>query len=124
MYTHSPFASLSFTPINASAPSNKTAQQTYYVPPNSTSLILGGEVHIWSELTDPVNWDAVVWPRAAAAGEVLWSGNTDEQGLNRSLVEVSRRLGEWRERMVQRGVGAGVVQMIWCEQEGGCVADG
>ncbi|KAL8926094.1 MAG: hypothetical protein Q9172_001922 [Xanthocarpia lactea] len=115
IYTHSPFASLSTT--NTSSPT--------YVSPASYNLILGGEVHIWSELTDPVNFDAVVWPRAAAAAEVLWSGNQDEQGRNRSLVEVGRRLGEWRERLVARGVGAGVVQMIWCTQdERGCVADG
>ncbi len=32
-----------------------------------------------------------------------------------------RRLGVWRERMVSRGVGAGVVQMVWCTQdERGC----
>ncbi|KAL8682916.1 MAG: hypothetical protein Q9186_001079 [Xanthomendoza sp. 1 TL-2023] len=122
IYTHSPFAALNFSPTNTS---NTTATSpTYNVPPNSTSLILGGEVSIWSELTDPVNFDAVVWPRAAAAAEVLWSGNTDETGKNRSLVEVSARLGPWRERMVQRGVAAGLVQMVWCEQEGGCVADG
>ncbi|KAL8809402.1 MAG: hypothetical protein Q9223_007397 [Gallowayella weberi] len=122
IYTHSPFATLNFSPTNTS---NTTATTpTYNVPPNSSSLILGGEVHIWSELTDPVNFDAVVWPRAAAAAEVLWSGNTDEQGRNRSLVEVSARLAPWRERMVQRGIAAGLVQMIWCEQEGGCVANG
>ncbi|KAL8804564.1 MAG: hypothetical protein Q9182_002479 [Xanthomendoza sp. 2 TL-2023] len=122
MYSHSPFASLNFSPTNTS---NTTATTpTYNVPPNSSSLIIGGEVHIWSELTDPVNFDAVVWPRAAAAAEVLWSGNTDAQGKNRSLVEVSARLAPWRERMVQRGIAAGLVQMIWCEQEGGCVANG
>ncbi|KAL8787710.1 MAG: hypothetical protein Q9213_002030 [Squamulea squamosa] len=115
IYTHSPFASLSTTNVSSAT----------YISPNATSLILGGEVHIWSEKTDPVNFDSVVWPRAAAAAEVLWSGNTDKQGRNRSLVEVGRRLGEWRERLVQRGVGAGPVQMVWCTQdERGCVADG
>ncbi|KAI4227637.1 MAG: hypothetical protein L6R36_002272 [Xanthoria steineri] len=115
IYSHSPFASISTT--NTSSPS--------YVPASSLDLILGGEVHIWSEKTDPVNFDSVVWPRAAAAAEVLWSGNQDANGRNRSLVEVGRRLGVWRERMVERGVGAGVVQMVWCTQdERGCVADG
>ncbi|KAL8854126.1 MAG: hypothetical protein Q9221_001048 [Calogaya cf. arnoldii] len=115
IYTHSPFAGLSTT--NTSSPS--------YVNASSLDLVLGGEVHIWSEKTDPVNFDAVVWPRAAAAAEVLWSGNQDDQGRNRSLVDVGKRLGVWRERMVERGVGAEVVQMVWCTQdERGCVADG
>ncbi|KAL8645439.1 MAG: hypothetical protein Q9226_007303 [Calogaya cf. arnoldii] len=115
IYTHSPFAGLSTT--NTSSPS--------YVNASSLDLVLGGEVHIWSEKTDPINFDAVVWPRAAAAAEVLWSGNQDGQGRNRSLVDVGKRLGVWRERMVERGVGAGVVQMLWCTQdERGCVADG
>jgi hexosaminidase len=29
-----------------------------------------GEVHIWSEQTDPINLDDMVWPRTSAAGEV------------------------------------------------------
>ena len=64
----------------------------------------------------------MVWPRAAAAAEVLWSGARIEGGdgerRNRSLVDASGRLGEWRERLVGRGVGAGVVQMIFCEMGG------
>ncbi|KAL9016484.1 MAG: hypothetical protein Q9185_006177 [Variospora sp. 1 TL-2023] len=90
------------------------------VAPNATHLVLGAEVHMWSELTDPTNFDSVVWPRAAAAAEVLWSGAKDSLGRNRSLVDAGGRLGEWRERLVARGVGAGVVQMVFCRLvEGG-----
>ncbi|KAL9051369.1 MAG: hypothetical protein Q9206_004729, partial [Seirophora lacunosa] len=39
------------------------------VPTNATHLVLGAEVHIWSELVDPTNFDPVVWPGAAAAAE-------------------------------------------------------
>ncbi|KAL8688907.1 MAG: hypothetical protein Q9218_005294 [Villophora microphyllina] len=88
------------------------------IPANLTHLVLGGEVHIWSELVDPVNFDSVVWPRAAAAAEVLWSGAKGEDERNRSLVDAAGRLGEWRERMVARGVRAGVVQMVFCEMGG------
>ncbi|KAG9946393.1 putative cytochrome 52A4, partial [Aureobasidium melanogenum] len=56
------------------------------VPANLTHLVLGGEVHIWSEQTDPVNVDRQVWPRACAAAEVLWSGAKDEHGQNRSQI--------------------------------------
>ena len=73
---------------------------------------------MWSEQTDPVILDSMVWPRASAAGEVLWSGAKDEYGRNRSQVEASPRLSEMRERMVRRGVGAGPVQMVFCTQNG------
>ncbi|KUJ23955.1 putative cytochrome 52A4 [Mollisia scopiformis] len=86
------------------------------VPANQTHLVQGGEVHIWSEQTDPVNLDDMVWPRASAAGEVLWSGRQDASGQNRSQIEASPRLAEMRERMVNTGVRVGPVQMIFCTQ--------
>lgn len=86
------------------------------VPANQTYLVQGGEVHIWSEQTDPVNLDDMVWPRASAAGEVLWSGRQDASGQNRSQITASPRLAEMRERMVNTGVKVGPVQMIFCTQ--------
>lgn len=86
------------------------------IPPNATRLVLGGEVHMWSEQTDGVNLDDMIWPRASAAGEVLWSGAKDATGQNRSQVEASPRLSEIRERMLQRGVRGGPVQMVFCTQ--------
>ncbi|KAG9574840.1 putative cytochrome 52A4, partial [Aureobasidium melanogenum] len=88
------------------------------VPANLTHLVLGGEVHIWSEQTDPVNVDRQVWPRACAAAEVLWSGAKDEHGQNRSQITASPRLSEMRERLVARGVGAEPIQMPFCTQNG------
>lgn len=87
---------------------NMTAEQA--------ELVLGGEVHIWSEQTDPVNLDDMVWPRASAAGEILWSGRTDASGQNRSQLDASPRLAEMRERLVLRGVNSGPVQMVFCTQ--------
>lgn len=87
------------------------------VPANETHLVIGGETHIWSEMTDTVNLDRKVWPRACAAAEVLWSGAKDEQGRNRSQVEASPRLSEMRERLVARGVMAEPIQMTYCTQE-------
>lgn len=87
-------------------------------------LVLGGEVHLWGELTDGANLDAKLWPRAAAAGEVLWSGGGDRPGERSGVVgeTVTRRLAEWRERIVRMGIGAGPVQVTWClMNEGSCV---
>lgn len=80
-------------------------------------LIEGGEVLLWSEQTDSIDLDSKLWPRAAAAAEVLWSGPRD----TRRIDDAEKRLAEWRERLViDRGVRAGAVGMTWCLMEGGC----
>lgn len=79
-------------------------------------LIVGGEVLLWAELTDSIELDSKLWPRAAAAAEVMWSG-TDKMPDEGT----TRRLAELRERLVARGVRAGMVQMEWClRNKGGC----
>ncbi|OQN96989.1 hypothetical protein B0A48_16963 [Cryoendolithus antarcticus] len=88
------------------------------VPANATQFVVGGEAHIWSEQTDAVNLDQMVWPRACAAGEVLWSGAKDEYGQNRSQITASPRLSEMRERLVARGVRAEPIQMPFCTMNG------
>ena len=96
--------------------------------------VLGAEVHMWSELTDDANLDGKLWPRASAAAEVLWYGqerllDADAHGhahahgrssgeSSIAFASVTRRLAEWRQRMVARGVAAEVVQMAWCTQAG------
>jgi len=80
-------------------------------------LLAGGEVLMWSEQTDHHDIDIKLWPRAAAAAEVLWAGPREETMLE----DASKRLGEWRERVVQGlGVSASPVHMTWCHMEGGC----
>ena len=88
----------------------------FNISADAAHLVLGGEVHMWNEQTDPVSLDNMVWPRAAAAAEVLWSGRTDAAGTNRSLLTAAPRLSEWRERLVARGVAAAPIQMVWCTQ--------
>ena len=72
-------------------------------------LVLGGEVHLWGEMTDPSNLDGMLWPRAASAAELLWRGPGTPVSES-----VTRRLAEVRERLVLKGVAAGMVQMEWC----------
>ncbi|KAK0517165.1 hypothetical protein JMJ35_000320 [Cladonia borealis] len=86
------------------------------IPEEKKYLVVGGEVHLWCELTDGVNLDSMLWPRAAAAAEVLWRGK-GEVGEG-----TTRRLAEMRERLVARGIGAGMVQMTWgLMNEGSCI---
>lgn len=68
----------------------------------------------WSETIDPANLDTLLWPRAAAAAEVLWSGRNDANGEPRSQIDAAPRLQEMRERMVARGVKASPITMMWC----------
>lgn len=88
------------------------------IPSNSSHLVLGGEVHAWAEQIDAVNFDRVVWPRACAAAEVLWSGAKDVEGQNRSQIEASPRLADIRERLVAAGIMAEPVHMPFCTQNG------
>ncbi|KAJ4303652.1 Glucosamine-6-phosphate isomerase (Glucosamine-6-phosphate deaminase) (GNPDA) (GlcN6P deaminase) [Kalmusia sp. IMI 367209] len=88
------------------------------VPTSLQHLVIGGEAHMWAEQTDPVNVDRMIWPRAAAAAEILWSGAKDAQGRNRSQIEAAPRLSEMRERLVAMGVGAEPIQMPYCTMEG------
>jgi hexosaminidase len=77
-------------------------------------LVLGGECHLWSEQADEVNLDTMLWPRASAVAEVLWSGPNGLDGTERNHIEAARRLSEHRERMVDRGIMAEPIQMPFC----------
>lgn len=56
-------------------------------------MILGAEACIWSETVDPTVLDGLMWPRAAALGEILWSGLG---GKSRDQTEPVMRLVEQR----------------------------
>ncbi|KAJ5374887.1 Beta-hexosaminidase subunit alpha/beta [Penicillium concentricum] len=82
-------------------------------------LVIGGEIHLFSEQSDPSNLDPMVWPRSCAAGENMWSGRKTQSGQNRSQIDAAVRLSDMRERMVLRGITLAPVQMAWCTQYGG-----
>ncbi|KAJ2904806.1 Beta-hexosaminidase 2 [Zalerion maritima] len=89
------------------------------LPEEQAKLVIGGEVAAWSETIDPANMDTLVWPRAGAAAEVLWSGRYDADGEPRSQLDAAPRLQEMRARMVTRGVKASPITQQWCVQMGG-----
>lgn len=87
------------------------------VPENLQAGIQGGESLMWSEQTDGIDLDFKLWPRAAAAAEVLWAGPRNST----MITDATWRLGQWRERIVLNGhVAASPVAMTWCLMEGGC----
>ena len=86
------------------------------IPKEKQHLILGGEVHLWTEMVDSVSLDFMLWPRVAAAAEMLWKGKAEV------CEPTTRRLAEMRERLVAMGIKSGVVQMEWAlMNEGTCV---
>ncbi|GAA5900768.1 hypothetical protein JCM5296_004890 [Sporobolomyces johnsonii] len=97
----------------------KTWQKIYSFDPfanlteSQHSLVMGGEALAWSEQISPTNLDSMVWPRAAAAAEVFWTGGSVEGG-KRSVSEALPRLHDWRYRAINRGVGAAPLQPHWC----------
>jgi hexosaminidase len=89
------------------------------VPDDQKHLVIGGEAHIWTEQIDSVNLDGIIWPRAAAVAEVLWSGAKNHRGENRSLKNAEPRLAEMRERLLAMGIKSDPVQMPFCLMEPG-----
>lgn len=73
--------------------------------------MLGGELAGWSESIDDATIDDILWPRASAAGEVLWSSPKGREQL-----EAAPRLAEFRERLIARGIKSGTVHMPFCTQ--------
>jgi hexosaminidase len=76
---------------------------------------LGGEVALWSELIDELSMDSILWPRAAALAERLWSNPPNIKGAE-------SRLLRWRRRITStRGIKASAITPEWCEMnEGQC----
>ncbi len=91
--------------------SNLTAEEA--------KMVVGAEAHMWTEQTDPTNLDKRLWPRLAAAAEVMWSGRTFANGTNRTQLEATPRLEDFRERIVHRGIMAEPIQALWCSQRNG-----
>ncbi|KAI0630928.1 N-acetylhexosaminidase [Trametes polyzona] len=104
----------------------KTWQRAYSFDPYSNltaeqrSLVLGGQMPLWSEQSSPENLDSIVWPRLAAGAEVFWTGATLPDGSPRldanatSGTRALARLNELRYRLVDRGVSAIALQPKWC----------
>ena len=86
---------------------------TFNLTTSEAALVLGGEVALWSEQSDATILDGLLWPRASALAESLWSGNKAADGQKR-YAEAINRLSDWRYRLVARGIAAAPLQPFWC----------
>ncbi|KAG5644539.1 hypothetical protein DXG03_008193 [Asterophora parasitica] len=85
----------------------KTWQKAYTFDPYAglgeaqRELVLGGQQLLWTEQADPANLDSIVWPRAASAAEVFWTGHTLPDGTPRAqgVGKALPRLHDLRYRM-------------------------
>ncbi|ORX87359.1 glycoside hydrolase family 20 protein [Basidiobolus meristosporus CBS 931.73] len=85
--------------------------------------VLGGEAAMWTEQIDSYNLNVQMWPRAAAAAEVLWSGYSaiNYTDIFGSVKRAFPRLNEWRYRMGGRGIKGAAIAPLWCvKQMGWC----
>jgi hexosaminidase len=76
--------------------------------PEQQKLLLGGEVSAWNVLEDTSNFMSVVFPRAAAVAERLWSA--DSPAVD-DPAELHIRMRDFRCRLVARGIDAAPVEV-------------
>ncbi|KAF9978758.1 hypothetical protein BGZ73_000405, partial [Actinomortierella ambigua] len=88
---------------------------TWGLSEKEAKKVIGGEAAMWAEQVDAANLDTKVWPRAAALAELLWSGNRDPKG-NKRTTELTARIFEFRERLVDRGINASPLVPKFCIQ--------
>ncbi|KAF9207718.1 hypothetical protein BGZ49_010682 [Haplosporangium sp. Z 27] len=98
--------------------------------PQEAKNVIGGEALLWTEQVDDTNLDIKLWPRASAAAEVLWSGNSDDSRTrlwngpdqtDNSLRsnEALDRINEHRFRMLSEKINAEPLQPLWCVKNPG-----
>lgn len=90
---------------------------------NDVNKILGAEIHLWNEQIDSFNIEQILFPRAFAASEILWSVNNLNIKNNKLIYpihknynDISIRLSKFRERIINSGINSGPIQMVWCLQ--------
>lgn len=74
-------------------------------------LLIGGEVCMWTEAVDEDNLDSVVWPRAAAVGERLW---TDDE-YTKNTRNVYERLSRLTRSMKKSGIRSSPIRPTYCD---------
>ena len=78
--------------------------------PAQAARVLGGEASVWGEEADAQNLLQLLWPRASAVAERLWS----DRSVNNATL-AAPRLADHRCRHVARGIPAGPVVPGFCD---------
>ncbi|PNY23560.1 Beta-hexosaminidase [Tolypocladium capitatum] len=78
--------------------------------------VIGASAPLWSEQVDDTVISGKMWPRAAALGELLWSGNKDPVTGKKRTTALTQRILNFREYLVANGIGAAPMVPKYCLQ--------
>ncbi|KAK8148914.1 woronin body major protein [Beauveria asiatica] len=78
--------------------------------------IIGASAPLWSEQVDDTIISGKMWPRAAALGELVWSGNRDPKTGKKRTTSFTQRILNFREYLVANGIGATALVPKYCLQ--------
>ena len=87
--------------VTSAALQNEPDELAPGVTPEQRKLLLGGEVTMWSECVDEFIFEAIVWLRASAAAEKMWSPKAATKSAD---LPTGTRLALHRCRLLRRGV--------------------
>ncbi|PGH32056.1 hexosaminidase [[Emmonsia] crescens] len=77
--------------------------------------VIGAAAPLWSEQVDDAVISTKFWPRAAALGELVWSGNVNSEGKKRTT-EMTQRILNFREYLLANNIQAAPLQPKYCVQ--------
>jgi hexosaminidase len=78
--------------------------------------IIGASAPLWAEQVDDTVISGKMWPRAAALGELVWSGNRDPKTGKKRTTYMTQRILNFREYLVANGIGAAPLVPKYCIQ--------
>lgn len=76
--------------------------------------VLGAVAPLWGEQIDDTIISPKMWPRAAALGELVWSGNRDPKTGKKRTTELTQRILNFREYLVANGIPAAPLGSKYC----------
>ncbi|KZW02925.1 N-acetylglucosaminidase [Exidia glandulosa HHB12029] len=83
---------------------------------SEAALVIGTTAPLWGEQIDDTVIAGKLWPRAAALGELVWSGNKDPKTGLKRLTQLTQRISNFREYLVALGIAAAPIMPKFCIQ--------